>query len=126
MAEQCSSVQTVDTSAALYPGSYKNYPQWEIALKISFVVLVEIVAIVGNILLILIVMGSKKMRTTTNYYIVNLAISDLLVALFPIWMHLVDDVTEGWVVGGFLCKFNPFMQSKCYSIIYHLNNTFII
>lgn len=110
MPEQCASLPAVDFSSALYPGSYKNYPTWEIVLKISFVVLVEIVAIVGNILLILIVMGSKKMRTTTNYYIVNLAISDLLVALFPIWMHLVDDVTEGWVVGGFLCKFNPFMQ----------------
>jgi hypothetical protein len=52
------------------------------------------------------------MRTATNYYIMNLSFADLLVACFPIWIHIVDDVTEGWVVGEYFCKFNPFIQSK--------------
>jgi hypothetical protein len=72
-----------------YPGELKHYPTWETATKITIVAIVDIVAIVGNILIIVIVLHSKKMRTATNYYIMNLSFADLLVACFPIWIHIV-------------------------------------
>jgi hypothetical protein len=50
------------------------------------------------------------MRTTTNYYIVNLAVADLLVTVCCMWVTLIDDVTEGWVLGAFFCRINTFMQ----------------
>lgn len=117
-----------------YPGELKHYPTWETATKITTVAIVDIVAIVGNILIIVIVLHSKKMRTATNYYIMNLSFADLLVACFPIWIHIVDDVTEGWVVGEYFCKFNPFIQSKYIfvgsdvlrTIVYLFNFCFIV
>lgn len=112
MAKECINHPTKDVSWLAYPGDPKTFPAWEIAVKISIVGSMELIAIVGNLLIILIVWRNKKMRSVTNYYIVNMAVSDLCVAAFSIWMHLVDDVTEGWKVGGFLCKFNPFVQSK--------------
>ena len=30
------------------------------------------------------------------------------------WVRLVDDVTEGWVLGAFFCKINTFTNSKYY------------
>lgn len=95
-----------------YPGTLKNYSAWEMATKIIIGVLVDLFAIVGNGLIIYVVICFKKLRTTTNYYIVNLAVANLLAACFPIWIHIVDDVTDGWVLGAFLCKFSPFIQSK--------------
>lgn len=53
------------------------------------VVIVFILA--GNILVICaFVLGSRRMKTYTNYFIVNLAISDLLVGIFsgPYWIYI--------------------------------------
>lgn len=100
------------TRCAEYPGVIKQLPQWEIALKLIFYVMTILVSIVGNVLVICIVWKNKRMRTTTNYYIVNLAVSDLLVTVSCTWVHLITDVTEGWVLGAFFCKFNSFAQGK--------------
>lgn len=104
--------QTYDFSALPYPGTLKEYPASEIGIKITLGVVVGLVAFLGNILVIAIVIRFKAMRTTTNYYLVNLAVSDLLVAVMPVWVHVVSSLNEFWVFGSFLCKFNPFLQSK--------------
>lgn len=104
--------QEYDFSNIPYPAELKTYSSKEIGIKVSIGVVVDLLAIVGNILVITIVVRFKHMRTTTNYYLVNLAVSDLLVGLMPIWVHIVASLNEFWVFGSFLCKFNPFMQSN--------------
>ncbi|OWF35228.1 substance-K receptor-like [Mizuhopecten yessoensis] len=118
MTDKCGDHPFVDVSKNPFPGELKTFPSWELGVKITIVASMELIAIVGNLLIIVIVWRNKKMRTVTNYYIVNMAVSDLFVASFSIWMHLVDDVTEGWTVGGFMCKFNPFVQitAMCASV----------
>ena len=105
-------VQNYDFSAIKYPGTLKVFPAWEIGVKVTLGVIVELVALIGNCLVITLVIRFKSMRTTTNYYLVNLAVSDLLVAVMPIWIHVVSSLNEHWLFGSFLCKFNPFLQSK--------------
>ncbi|KAL4239893.1 hypothetical protein ACF0H5_000693 [Mactra antiquata] len=102
--------QDYDFSQIPYIGTLTVFPAYEIGIKVSLGVVVEIIALIGNILVIAIVVKYKHMRTTTNYYLVNLAVSDLLVAIMPVWVHLVQSLNEFWVFGSFLCKFNPFMQ----------------
>ncbi|CAL1528678.1 unnamed protein product, partial [Lymnaea stagnalis] len=51
-------------------------------------------------------------QTTTNYYIVNLAVADCLIALTCSWPHLVNDLTPFWVLGSFFCTFNTFCQGE--------------
>ncbi|XP_061175179.1 neuropeptide FF receptor 2-like [Saccostrea echinata] len=119
MEKDCNAkVQMPDLSQVEYIGEIKEVPAWEMGVKITIGVSIELVAIVGNLLMIIIIVQSPKMRNVTNYYILNLAISDMLVGLFAIWIHLVDDLTQGWVLGSFLCKFNPFMQitAMCASV----------
>ena len=81
-------------------------------MKIAVNVLIMMVAILGNLAVVIVVARNKRMQTTTNYYLVNLAISDLMVTLSCTWVHMVDDLTEGWVLGAFFCKFNSFMQGR--------------
>jgi hypothetical protein len=52
------------------------------------------------------------MRTLTNRFLLNLAISDLiatLICLPPTAYHYYD---TRWIFGEFLCRFVPFMQGK--------------
>lgn len=69
-------------------------------------------SLLGNVAVVLVVWRNKRMRTATNYFFVNLAVSDIMVTTSCTWVHLVDDVTDGWVLGPFFCKFNSFAQGK--------------
>ena len=101
-----------DVSNLSYPGAVVVKPIWEIVIKTVFYVPVIALAIVGNVLVMIVVARDKRMRTTTNYYIVNLAVADCLVTLSCSWVHLLDDLTPRWVLGAFFCKFNTFAQGQ--------------
>ncbi|XP_041364201.1 QRFP-like peptide receptor [Gigantopelta aegis] len=101
---------TYDFSHILYPGSYKHVALWEVVIKVITYIPIIVLALVGNFFVILVVAKNKRMRTTTNYYIVNLAIADLLVVVSCSWVHLLTDLTEGWILGAFFCRFNTFAQ----------------
>ncbi|XP_012938949.1 substance-P receptor [Aplysia californica] len=100
----------VDFSKMEYPLPIKYKPVWEIVVKTLFYVPVIVFAIIGNIITIVVVAKNKRMQTTTNYYIVNLAVADCLVTLSCSWAHLVDDLTPFWILGSFFCTFNTFSQ----------------
>jgi hypothetical protein len=53
------------------------------------------------------------MNSSLNYYLLNLAVADLVIASFCAWVHAVDDITGAiWVLGPVICKLKRFMQSK--------------
>ncbi|GFN91874.1 neuropeptide ff receptor 2 [Plakobranchus ocellatus] len=106
-----------DFSLIDFPGDFTPKPLWEKILKCVIVSLLILVAIVGNTLIIVIVSSSKKMRSTTNFYIVNLAVADLFVACFPMWIYITTDITNGWILGEFFCKFNAFVQTCSMTVI---------
>lgn len=102
----------VDISRIPYPQQRDPMATWEVVVKSALVAILTLIAVIGNVLIIVIVVLSKKMRTTTNFYIVNLAVADLLVACFPMWIYVTKNLTDGWVLGAFMCKFNASVQSK--------------
>lgn len=99
-----------------YPGSKtiwrEDLTTLELTIKIMFLILIISVSIVCNMLVLVVLIKKKSMRTVTHMLIINLAISDILVTLFAPWIHLVDDITEIWILGSFICKFQPFMQGN--------------
>ncbi|CAI9718399.1 neuropeptide SIFamide receptor-like [Octopus vulgaris] len=58
------------------------------------------------------------MHTVTNYFLVNLAVADILVAVFCLPMTLLDNLFSGWPFGAILCKATPYLQgvSVCASV----------
>lgn len=105
-------METFDYSSMPYLGEMKKVPAWEMAIKITVYTLIMALALAGNLLIIIVVARNKRMQSTTNYFIVNLAISDLLVTCCCTWVRLVDDLTEGWVLGDFFCKVNSAAQGR--------------
>ncbi|XP_036123149.1 C-C chemokine receptor type 2 [Molossus molossus] len=64
--------------------------------------LVFIFGFVGNLLVVLILINCKKLKSMTDIYLLNLAVSDLLFLLtFPVWIHSAAD---SWVFGNAMCK----------------------
>ena len=69
------------------------------------VVIIFVFGTIGNILVVLVVARRRKMRTVTNYFILNLALADLTVLLSNIPIDLISTYsTQDWVYGKFGCK----------------------
>ncbi|KAK7003352.1 cholecystokinin receptor type A [Biomphalaria glabrata] len=103
---------SLNLSKLPYPHTIEFKPMLEMIFKTLLYVPIIVLTIIGNTIVIAVVAKNKRMQTTTNYYIVNLAVADCLIALTCSWTHLVDDLTPFWVLGGFFCTFNAFCQGK--------------
>lgn len=77
---------------------------------ITWLILILVADLVGNTLVILVILKNPSMhdRTqTTNFFLLNLAIADLLVALvIPFSIH--SAYKECWDMSMILCKLNRF------------------
>ncbi|XP_069125521.1 QRFP-like peptide receptor [Argopecten irradians] len=76
--------------------------------------LIILLALFGNIPVIIIIGCLKKTRSVTDVYILSLAVSDLLIATLNMPFHLHFIVVNEWLTGGkvgeFLCKFTTYIQ----------------
>ncbi|XP_014678991.1 PREDICTED: tyramine/octopamine receptor-like, partial [Priapulus caudatus] len=99
----------VNFTATNYLGKLRDPPTWEIIVKVATYVPIAVVASVGNVLVMLIVARCKFLHSNVNFFIWNLALADLLTVLLESWVFVVHDLTEGWVLGPFYCKFHGFI-----------------
>ncbi|XP_060528427.1 octopamine receptor beta-3R-like [Cylas formicarius] len=60
-------------------------------------------AVLGNALVIISVHRHRKLRVITNYYVVSLAMADMLVALCAMTFNASVELTGGWKFGPFMC-----------------------
>ncbi|XP_045487912.1 neuropeptide SIFamide receptor-like [Pieris rapae] len=72
--------------------------------------LVFLVGLVGNFFVIAVVYRSPRMRTVTNFFIVNLAVADILVIVFCLPATLMSNIFVPWVLGWLMCKTVPYVQ----------------
>ncbi|XP_070556152.1 histamine H3 receptor-like [Ptychodera flava] len=64
----------------------------------------------GNVLVIIAFSREKKLRTWSNFYILNLSIADLFVGSFSIPLCVPYVLLGKWVLGDVLCKFWVFVD----------------
>ncbi|PBC27164.1 Neuropeptide FF receptor [Apis cerana cerana] len=73
-------------------------------------VLVFVVGLIGNSFVIAVVYRSPRMRTVTNFFIVNLAVADVLVIVFCLPATLLSNIFVPWLLGWFMCKAVAYIQ----------------
>uniref|UniRef100_A0A674ISW0 KISS1 receptor n=1 Tax=Terrapene triunguis TaxID=2587831 RepID=A0A674ISW0_9SAUR len=75
-----------------------------------FFAMLMVVGLAGNSLVIYVITKHKQMRTVTNFYIANLATTDIifLVCCVPFTAMLYP--LPGWIFGEFMCKFVNYIQ----------------
>ena len=77
-----------------YVGFYLHQPSIAAIFIVSYL-LIFLVCMVGNGVVCFLVLRSKNMRTVTNLFILNLAVSDLLVGIFCMPTTLLDNIITG-------------------------------
>lgn len=79
-------------------------------LEASFMILLNVSSLLGNVLVCISVHRNTRLRTTTNVYIVALAISDLLSAIFVMPLAAGVLISGRWPFGGTVCQMNAFIS----------------
>uniref|UniRef100_A0AAR2KG68 Neuropeptide FF receptor 1 n=1 Tax=Pygocentrus nattereri TaxID=42514 RepID=A0AAR2KG68_PYGNA len=100
--------------------SITYYPYYQHSLPVAASLILAylfifLLCMVGNGLVCLIVLENRRMRTVTNLFILNLAVSDLLVGVFCIPTTLVDNLITGWPFTNTVCKMSGLVQGMSVS-----------
>lgn len=79
-------------------------------VSVFLVVLVCGVGIVGNIMVVLVVLTTRHMRTPTNCYLVSLAVADLTVLVAAGLPNISESLMASWVYGQAGCLGITYLQ----------------
>jgi len=89
-----------------------RHPVYMIVIYSLAYTTIMIIALVGNAMVVAVVARNRTMHTVINYFIVNLAIADIMVALICLPMTLLSNLYHG--------KSEPNMYLTSQSVIFIL------
>ncbi|XP_042871535.1 uncharacterized protein LOC122252911 [Penaeus japonicus] len=87
------------------------FPDWVVGVWTGVLVSLLVVGVGGNVLVPVVVMRTRDLRSSTNLLLVNLAAADLLVLLVSLPTALIElhSRPETWVLGQPMCEYGlPF------------------
>ncbi|XP_077994613.1 putative G-protein coupled receptor 19 [Glandiceps talaboti] len=87
-----------------------NRTKVNVILEIVTLSVMWIGCIIGNTLVCVVVYRSRRMQSTTNYFVVSLAWADLLVAFLCMPFIATRVISAEWIFGDFLCKMVRYLQ----------------
>ena len=101
--------------ATSHPPGKGNVPEAPLYILVCvslLYIIIFIVGMTGNFLVVLVVCRTHEMRNTTNFFLVNLSVADLLVILVCMPSAFVDIYSkEVWYLGPVMCK-STLLSSK--------------
>ena len=89
-------------------GSYLG-PTAKIVIMVLYVTLI-VVGTFGNVMVALIIVKRKEMRTAANIYVMNLTVSDITLCLICMPFTLAGLMVKNWKLGSLICKLVPVLQ----------------
>ncbi|CAF0718653.1 unnamed protein product [Brachionus calyciflorus] len=79
-------------------------PEWNSPILGIFLIAITLVTIFGNVLVICAVIKEINLKSVANYYIISLAIADLIVGLIVMPISALNKITNYyWFFGDILC-----------------------
>ncbi|CAH3179262.1 unnamed protein product [Porites lobata] len=81
-----------------------------ITVEVTSLVILNVLSVAGNILVCMSVYKNVRLRTTTNLYIIALAASDLLSAVFVMPIGIGVLITGEWIFGEAICQLHAFFS----------------
>lgn len=113
------SYEVYDPVDALRNWTYENdsWSTWITDIRIPFYIVILVLAVVGNTLVIVTLAQNKRMRTVTNVFLLNLSISDLLLAIFCMPFTLIPSVMRNFIFGETVCILIRYLQGESLLLI---------
>jgi hypothetical protein len=103
---------TYNNSSGDYEDEEEDYTIKNLIVIIFYSIIV-CVSLCGNLLVLRVVFGKKKMRTTTNLLIASLALADVLTTTLNIPFNVARFLLFNYPFGKILCILVPFIQVCC-------------
>lgn len=105
----CTAADSVNDSQVLELEDSTKLVEVQVILILAYSTII-LFGVTGNSLVIYVVYKFKNLRTVTNYFIVNLAVADLLVNMLCLPFTLVYTLYGEWTFGQVLCFMLPCAQ----------------
>ncbi|XP_069130834.1 cholecystokinin receptor type A-like [Argopecten irradians] len=91
-------------------------------IRIPLYCLIFVLSLTGNLLVIITLVQNRRMRTVTNVFLLNLSISDLLLAVFCMPFTLVPQLMRQFIFGEFVCVAIRYFQGvsvgvSCFTLV---------
>lgn len=81
-------------------------------VRIALYALLFLLSFIGNSLVIVTLVQNRRMRSVTNIFLLNLSISDLLLAVFCMPFTLIPTLLKDFVFGFGMCVMIRYLQGK--------------
>ncbi|XP_025088765.1 cholecystokinin receptor type A-like isoform X2 [Pomacea canaliculata] len=97
-------------------------PRLSAEIQVVLYALIFVLAVVGNLLIIVTLIQNKRMRTVTNVFLLNLAVSDMLLAVFCMPFTLVPVLLQNFIFGAAMCVILRYLQAvsvgvSCFTLV---------
>lgn len=102
------------TNSTKHETQHMKFSLEGVIAQASFVIFILILDVGGNFLVCWAIIRYRRLRTITNYFIISLAVSDLLVAFLSMPFrihHVLNSMT--WNLGKTVCQFWIFADVLC-------------
>ncbi|XP_076373356.1 QRFP-like peptide receptor [Tachypleus tridentatus] len=88
------------------------FPPYIRVISTVFCVVILTLGTIGNLLVAIVVCCTKELRNSTNFFLINLSVADLLVLLVctPTVLIELHSKPEVWLLGEGMCKAVPFVE----------------
>ncbi|XP_046548369.1 probable G-protein coupled receptor 83 [Haliotis rubra] len=91
-----------------------------IIIVIAYSIL-SLISFFGNSLVCYVILKNKRLHTATNFFIANLAVSDLLITCINVPFNILRHILDEWPLGDFLCHLVNFsLMTSVYVSTYTL------
>ncbi|KAF7214851.1 cholecystokinin receptor-like, partial [Nothobranchius furzeri] len=84
--------------------------------RILLYTLIFLLSVFGNLLIIVVLTANKRMRTVTNSFLLSLAVSDLMMAIFCMPFTLIPNILQDFIFGATMCKLGTYLMGVSVSI----------
>lgn len=111
--DEMSSLDTdgLENITRLYEETYRQQNKLRALTVIFAYSIIFFISLFGNLMVCHIILSNRKLHTFTNYFIVNLSVSDLLMTLVNVPFGVARLLLHDWPFGDVMCKCLPFIQA---------------
>ncbi|XP_064635028.1 probable G-protein coupled receptor 19 [Lineus longissimus] len=113
---ETSNLTTSTEAAHILPltGLETPRPLVQIVLETLTLCVIWLFVVCGNVLVCIVIYRSRRLQSTTNYFVVSLALADVTLGILVMPFILVRVLSENtWTFGSGMCKFVRYVQYTC-------------
>ncbi|CAB3401936.1 unnamed protein product [Caenorhabditis bovis] len=78
-------------------------------IVVAFII-IFLLSVIGNLLVLIVIVKQRAMRSIINIYLMNLAASDMMLSVVCMPPTLVSMVMNCWMFGNYMCKILAYLQ----------------